>query len=110
MTRILNSIILNCALTSFGVACSSAPPSPSPEQSPRVPVDQLSGTWNLVSLQPTGEPQQATPAGLAYTLTFNGGQFAMRGECNMCNGTFVLTGGAPMTRPPPRGTPLPGPE
>jgi heat shock protein HslJ len=84
----------------LGVACSSSPGFPAPDQSPVIPVNQLVGTWNLMSLQPRGEPEQATAAGAAYTLTFaTGNQFSTRGDCAMCTGTFGLTGNTLATGP-----------
>jgi heat shock protein HslJ len=55
-------------------------------------VDQLSGTWNLVSIQPAGQGDQATPPGTSYTLTFADGRLSTRVDCNVCNGAFTLSG------------------
>lgn len=83
-----------------GVACSSSPPSPSPDQTPVIPANQLVGTWNLVSLQPTREPEQTMPAGAGYALTFgSGNQFSVRGDCATCSGTFGLAGRTLTTGP-----------
>ena len=55
-------------------------------------ADQIAGTWNLLSIQPTGQAEQATPAGASYTLTFAGGRLSTRVDCNICNGAFALSG------------------
>lgn len=54
--------------------------------------DQLAGTWNLQSLQPGGDVDQATPAGASYTLTFSDGRLSTRADCNSCGGAFILSG------------------
>jgi len=90
------------ALLATGCAGSPTAPSSSPG-SPTSPggqsplsgsptVDQLAGTWNLQSLQPAGNAVQATPAGASYTLTFADGRLSTRADCNMCGGTFSLSG------------------
>ena len=55
-------------------------------------VDQLSGTWNLVSIQPAGQSDQAVPPGASYTVTFADGRLSTRVDCNVCNGAFTLSG------------------
>jgi len=94
-----HGLIILIVLTSLSVGCSSAPPSPSPEQSPGIAVDQLSGTWNLVALQPNREPEQAPPAGAVYTLTFGNAEYSTRADCASCRGTFMLTGATLATGP-----------
>jgi len=65
----------------------------SPLSGPRaLTVDQLAGTWNLQSLQPSGDVVQTTPAGASYTLTFAGGRLTTRADCNICGGVFSLSG------------------
>jgi heat shock protein HslJ len=54
-------------------------------------VDQLSGTWNLVSIQPAGQAEQVAPPGASYTLTFADGRLSTRVDCNVCNGGFTLS-------------------
>ena len=70
---------------------SGSPASPG-AGSPVPTVGQLSGTWNLRSLQPAGDTDQSTPAGASYTLTFTEGRLSTRADCNMCAGTFALSG------------------
>lgn len=55
-------------------------------------ADQLAGTWNVLSIQPTGQLEQATPAGASYTLTFADGRLSTRVDCNICSGAFALSG------------------
>ncbi len=55
-------------------------------------VEQLAGTWSLQSLQPAGDPAQTTPAGASYTVTFADGRLSTRADCNLCGGSFVLSG------------------
>jgi heat shock protein HslJ len=60
--------------------------------SPSLTADQLSGTWTLVSIQPAGQADQATPQGASYTLTFADGRLSTRVDCNVCTGAFTLSG------------------
>jgi heat shock protein HslJ len=80
----------------FATGCfdhSSTQTSPSSVDDPReITADQLSGNWNLASIQPAGHADQATPAGANYTLTFADGRMVTRADCNLCNGTFTLLG------------------
>ena len=57
-----------------------------------VTAGQLAGTWTLLSIQPTGQSEQATPAGATYALTFADGRLSTRVDCNTCNGPFALSG------------------
>lgn len=63
------------------------------DEAPTAPTTaQLSGTWNLVSMQPGGQAEQATPPGASYTLTFTDGRLSARVDCNTCGGTYALVG------------------
>ena len=53
---------------------------------------QLAGTWTLLSIQPAGQAEQATPTGTTYALTFADGRLSTRADCNTCNGGFTLSG------------------
>jgi heat shock protein HslJ len=55
-------------------------------------ADQLAGTWTLVSIQPFGQPEQATPSGASYNLTFADGRLSTRADCNRCSGGFAISG------------------
>ncbi len=76
-------------------ACSSSasnPLSPSPGSgSTTLTADQLAGTWTLSSLQPAGQPEQATPAGAIYDLTFGDLRLSARTDCNVCSGAFSVS-------------------
>ena len=75
--------------------CSSSasnPLSPSPGSgSTALTADQIAGTWTLSSLQPTGQPELATPPGAAYTLTFADARLSARADCNVCSGAFSIS-------------------
>lgn len=90
-------------LSAFGVivslfaGCSdssSAPTSPSAvvTAASSLTADQLTGTWNLVSIQPSGQNVQVTPIGAQYTLSFATGRLSTRADCNSCTAAFVVSG------------------
>jgi heat shock protein HslJ len=84
------------AVVSLAIGCadsSSTPTSPSPVAgSPAITDQELAGTWNLLSIQPTGKPDQPTPPGARYTLSFADGRLSTRVDCNVCSGGFALSG------------------
>lgn len=53
---------------------------------------QLVGTWNLSSLQASGQASQNVPAGATYTLTLAEGSISARADCNTCAGRYTLSG------------------
>jgi heat shock protein HslJ len=73
---------------------SSLPTSPSSASGggEALTADSLDGTWQLVSIQPSSENVQPTPAGTAYTLAFTNDRVSTRADCNTCAGTFALAG------------------
>lgn len=75
--------------TSLVAACSES--SSTPTSASSVTADQLTGVWNVLSVQATGQPEQATPAGASYTLTFANGRLSTRLDCNTCSGAFALS-------------------
>lgn len=81
-------------LSVFAAACSGTPSSPtSPSAgsgSLALTPSQLSGTWTLTALQPAGQGSQASPA--TYTISFGDGQVSLRADCNVCAGTFSVSG------------------
>lgn len=86
----LRHIVALFVVAALAVGCSessSTPTSPSP-----VTAADLGGTWNVVSIQPTGQTEQAAPAGATYTLTFADGRLSTRVDCNSCSGAFALAG------------------
>jgi heat shock protein HslJ len=85
------ALVLAALLTS---ACSESPANPtSPSAgsgSPALTTGQLTGTWTLSSLQPAGQPAQASPA--AYTISFTDSRVSTRADCNQCSGTVSVSG------------------
>jgi heat shock protein HslJ len=84
-------------ILSLFVGCSdspSAPTSPSAlvDTASALTADQLTGTWHLVSIQPSGHDVQLTPVGATYTLSFATGRLSTRADCNSCTGGFTLSG------------------
>lgn len=81
-------------LSFVATACSETPSSPTSASagggSLALTTGQLTGTWTLTALQPTGQPSQASPA--AYAITFSDGRISTRVDCNVCNGAFALAG------------------
>ena len=96
MSRSRSLVVI--VVASLAIACagsSSAPTGPSSVSSGlALSVDQLAGTWNLMSIWHAGQADQATPAGASYTLTFTDGRLSTRADCNVCSGAFVLSGQA----------------
>jgi heat shock protein HslJ len=71
----------------------STPTSSSRDTAPlNLTLGELAGTWNLLSIEAAGQAAQATPVGSTYTLTFADGRLSTRADCNVCNGTFSLSG------------------
>jgi heat shock protein HslJ len=85
------ALVLAALLTS---ACSESPANPtSPSAgtgSPALTTGQLTGSWTLSSMQPAGQPAQASPA--AYTISFTDGRVSTRADCNLCSGTVSVSG------------------
>lgn len=87
------SLLFVASLTIGCAQSTSAPSAPSAiGGSTTLTADQLAGTWKLVSIQPAGQPEQATPASASYTLTFADGRLSTRADCNSCGGTFAISG------------------
>ena len=86
-------IVLVAPLAAACSGSTSTPTSPSARNgSPALTADHLAGTWNLLSIQPVNQGEQATPAGASYTLTFADSRLSTRVDCNVCSGTFALSG------------------
>jgi heat shock protein HslJ len=66
--------------------------SPSAGSSLSVAGEITTGTWNLVSVQPAGLPEEPAPLDARYALTFSDGRLSARVDCNTCNGSFLLSG------------------
>lgn len=96
-SRFSFALVVVASLASLAIGCSestSAPTSPSSigSGSSTLTSDQLSGTWNVVSIQPAGQAEQAVPSGARYVLTFSDGRLSTRADCNLCGGAFRLSG------------------
>jgi heat shock protein HslJ len=93
VVRLLVSVVF---VASFAAGCSGSSPAPtspsSAGSSPDLTVSPFPGTWNLMSIQPAGEAEQARPSGASYTITFADGRLSTRADCNSCDGTYTLTG------------------
>jgi heat shock protein HslJ len=87
---ILATLAAGCA------GSSSMPTSPSSPSSASGPLalnaERLAGTWNLLSIEPAGQAQQATPPAAAYSLTLQDGRLTTLVDCNRCSGAFTLSG------------------
>jgi len=88
MPRPLIVFIILIATTLAG--CSSSSPTLSSDSTEVATA--LSGTWNLVSIQPAGFTEQAKPDGAAYQVTIADGRLSMRADCNTCSAGFTLSG------------------
>ena len=88
----LVSLLISLLVAFVAVGCSGSTAtltSPSPVD---LIAPQLPGTWNLVSIRPAGEAEQAKPSGASYTLTLVDGRLSTRADCNTCGGTYTLNG------------------
>ena len=93
--NVFRSVARLLIVVSLAAGCSasySTPASPSGSGWPAITAGQLAGTWNLLSIQPTGEAEQATPVGARYTSTFADGRLSTRVDCNTCSGVFAVSG------------------
>lgn len=90
------SFVILLSVASLAVGCAqstSAPTAPSGiNGTTTLTAERLAGSWKLVSIQPAGQPEQATPATASYTLTFADGRLSTRADCNSCGGTFAISG------------------
>jgi heat shock protein HslJ len=88
--------VVALVVTTSLLGCAERSSTPSPPSSiagsPSLTADELAGTWTLVSIQPAGQADQATPPGTSYTLTFADGRLSTRVDCNVCSGAFTLSG------------------
>jgi heat shock protein HslJ len=92
----LHAFLTLIAVATVAAGCSQptlTPTSPeSTNNSSTLTGGDLSGSWNLLSVQPAGEPSQTAPAGARYALTFADGRLSARADCNTCTGAFELSG------------------
>ena len=86
-------------VASFGPGCSGSTATLTSPSSLDLTAPQLPGTWNLVSIRPSGEAEQVKPAGASYTLTLVDGRLSTRADCNTCGGSYTLNGQTLMAAP-----------
>jgi heat shock protein HslJ len=81
-------------VASFALGCAGSTPTLNNPMSasPSLDLAALPGIWNLVSIQPAGEVEQAKPSGANYTVTFGDGRLSARVDCNSCAGSYTLDG------------------
>jgi heat shock protein HslJ len=84
-------------IVSLFVGCSDSPfaptsPSALVDTASALTAEQLTGTWNVVSVQPSGQDVQLTPMGAEYILTFATGRLSTRADCNWCTAGFMVKG------------------
>jgi heat shock protein HslJ len=95
-SRPVFALVVLAAVASLVAGCaeSGAPTSPSSITggSNTQTGDQLAGTWNLVSIQSANQAEQAAPSNATYVLTFADGRLSTRADCNVCNGSFKVSG------------------
>jgi heat shock protein HslJ len=81
-------------VASFSVGCSGSSPMPtspsSAGNSQNLTASQFPGTWELVSIRPAGDAEQARPSGASYSVTFADGRLSTRADCNLCGGSYTL--------------------
>ena len=94
ISRPLFSVFIIAAAIGAGCAESvSTPTSPSGGSgSLLITTADLSGTWRLLTIQATGGSTIPAPDGTEYTLTLGDGRLTTRVDCNVCNGSFSLSG------------------
>ena len=83
----------------FALGCSGSTATLTSPSSLDLTAPQLPGTWNLVSIRPAGEAEQAKPSGASYTLTLVDGRLSTRADCNTCGGSYTLNGQTLMAAP-----------
>jgi heat shock protein HslJ len=79
-------------VTSFALGCAGSSPLLTSPSSAGLSAQTIPGVWNLVSMHPAGEAEQAKPSGANYTVTFGEGRLSTRADCNNCGGSYTLDG------------------
>jgi heat shock protein HslJ len=52
-------------------------------------TSSLQGTWQLVSLQPSAQPQAPAPSGAVFSVEFGSdGRVSVAADCNRCGSTY----------------------
>ena len=94
------SLLISLSFVAFvALGCSGSTATLTSPSSLDLTAPQLPGTWNLVSIRPSGEAEQAKPSGASYTLTLVDGRLSTRADCNTCGGTYTLNGQTLMAAP-----------
>ena len=96
--KIVQSLI-SLSFVAFALGCSGSTATLTSPSALDLTAPQLPGTWNLVSIRPAGEAEQAKPSGAAYALTLVDGRLSTRADCNTCGGTYTLDGQTLMVAP-----------
>ena len=92
------SLILIVLIAALASACSDSPTSPSTASasssasSSASVAAQLEGAWTLTSIQPAGQPRQDRPDDATYIVSFADGRLSTRADCNVCDGSFSISG------------------
>ena len=62
-------------------------------ESPTEPSDLLGVTWRLVAIEPAAGPSTVVSNPERYTIEFlDGSRVSVRADCNVCSGTYALSG------------------
>ena len=94
------SLLISLPFVAFvALGCSGSTATLTSPSSLDLTAPQLPGTWNLVSIRPAGEAEQAKPSGASYTLSLVDGRLSTRADCNTCGGSYTLNGQTLMVEP-----------
>ena len=92
-------LLISLSFVAVSLGCSGSTATLTSPSSLDLTAPQLPGTWNLVSIRPAGEAEQAKPSGATYSLTLVDGRLSTRADCNTCGGTYTLNGQTLMAAP-----------
>ena len=84
----------------FAPGCSGSTATLTSPSSLDLIAPQIPGIWNLVSIRPAGEADQAKPSGASYTLTLVDGRLSTRADCNTCGGFWSTLNGQTLMAAP----------
>lgn len=71
-------------IVALGLSACSSPSQPSAED--------LTGAWQMVWLQPLGQPTVNAPTGVTFSANFGSdGRVSLRADCNTCNAGYTAT-------------------
>ena len=92
-------LLISLSFVAFALGCSGSSATLTSPSSLDLTAPQLPGVWNLISIRPAGEAEQAKPSGATYSLTLADGRLSTRADCNTCGGTYTLSGQTLMAAP-----------